>query len=450
MEHYTIIVIGGDAAGMSAASQARRENNAISIAVFEKGNHVSYAACGMPYYISGEISNHRNLIAIDKDDFINKRNINIFTETEIVAVDFNGKSVSAQCEGQLCRYTYEKLVIATGARAVVPPVPGISNPRIFFLRSLAQGIAVREYIDDHTPSRGIIIGGGFIGLEMAEALRKRGIETVMIEKMPGVAMTMSENIRVKITEELEKNGVTLHTGCGVTSIDNRNGLLAVHSEKGEYEADFAIVSVGIRPNTEFLQDSGLGMTSGGAIVVDESSRTNMADVYAAGDCATVKHLVLEQDFYMPLGSTANKQGRVAGLHAAGLHSEMFRGIIGSQFVKVFDLEIGKTGLNEEDARRFGLPAKSLSTLWKSRAGYYPGSEIILVNLTVNSETRRVIGAEFAGTQGAALRANTVAAAIAGNMKVDELAYLDLGYAPPFSPVWDPVNAVAQKFLRHQA
>ncbi|HOO70903.1 MAG TPA: FAD-dependent oxidoreductase [Spirochaetota bacterium] len=449
MEHYNIIVLGGDAAGMSAASQARRTSSSISVAVFEKGPHVSYAACGMPYYISGEISNHMSLIAIDKNDFTNKRNINIFTETEVTAADFEQKTVTALCENRTCQYSYDTLIIATGARAVVPPIPGIDGKNIFFLRNLSQGIAVREFIEAQKPEKGIIIGGGFIGLEMAESLRRRNISTTIIEMMPSLAMTMSPEIREKIKEELEKNNVQIHTETPVTGIEDRGDVLVVNSTDTSFEADFIIVSVGIIPNTEFLKGSALSMTPKGAILVDETSRTNIPDVFAAGDCATVRHLVLDDDFYMPLGSTANKQGRVAGLQAAGKTSERFKGIIGSQFVKIFELEVGKTGLNREDAGRYGIPAESLHTLWKSRAGYYPGSEIILVVLTINTETRVVIGGEFAGQQGAALRTNTVAAAIAGKMTIDDLAYLDLGYAPPFSPVWDPVNAAAQKFLRRR-
>jgi len=446
MDHFDIIVIGGDAAGMSAASQARRTSPGLSLAVFEKGAHVSYAACGMPYYISGEISNHRSLLAIDKEDFIHKRNINIFSETEIVSVDLEQKNVTAKCEGSPCRYSYDSLIIATGARAVVPPIPGINSKNVFFLRSLSQGIAVREFIDHGKPAAGAIIGGGFIGLEMAEAIRKRNIRVQMIEKMPSVAMTMSPEIRQKISDELLKNGVEIHTEKSVGAIREKGPSLELECGDTVFETDFLIVSVGVVPNTEFLRGSGLRMTPNGAIMVDRESRTNIPGVFAAGDCATVRHLVLGDDFYMPLGSTANKQGRVAGLQAAGIKTESFSGIVGSQFVKVFDLEVGKTGLNQEDADRYGIPGRSISTLWKSKAGYYPGSEISLVSLTINSKTRQIIGGEFAGTQGAALRTNTVATAIAGGMKIEELAYLDLGYAPPFSPVWDPVNAAAQKFL----
>jgi len=329
---------------------------------------------------------------------------------------------------------------------VVPPIPGINSKNVFFLRSLSQGIAVREFIDHGKPAAGAIIGGGFIGLEMAEAIRKRNIRVQMIEKMPSVAMTMSPEIRQKISDELLKNGVEIHTEKSVGAIREKGPSLELECGDTVFETDFLIVSVGVVPNTEFLRGSGLRMTPNGAIMVDRESRTNIPGVFAAGDCATVRHLVLGDDFYMPLGSTANKQGRVAGLQAAGITTESFSGIVGSQFVKVFDLEVGKTGLNQEDADRYGIPGRSISTLWKSKAGYYPGSEIILVSLTINSKTRQIIGGEFTGTQGAALRTNTVATAIAGGMKIEELAYLDLGYAPPFSPVWDPVNAAAQKFL----
>ncbi len=447
MKKYDILVIGGDAAGMSAASQARRTSDALSIAVLEKSAHVSYAACGMPYYIGDDVKTPEALMAIDINEYINDRNIEIRLNTEATAVDCDARTVSVASAAGTETLAYRKLIIATGARPVAPPIDGIDAPNIFFLRALSDGIAIKKYIDERSPRRGIIIGGGFIGLEMAEAFRKRSIETVILEKFESVAMPLSPVIRSIISETLRVNDVAVVTGADISGITHSAAGLAVSASGERYEANLVIVSTGIAPNTQFLKGAGIQMNDRGAIIVDEKSRTSRPDVYAAGDCATVKHLVTGENAYMPLGTTANKQGRVAGLQAAGVEDEAFPGIVGSQMVKVFDLEVGKTGLNEADAWRAGIPSESSSVLWRSRAGYCPASGRISVSLTINSHSRELIGGEIAGTDGAALRINTVAAAVAAKMKVENVAYLDLGYAPPFSPVWDPVNAAAQKMLR---
>ncbi len=435
---------------MSAASQARRINSSISIAVLEKSSHVSYAACGIPYYIADDVKNFSSLIAIDIEEYMTKRSIDIQMNTEVVSIDFSGKRVSARTTDGPVEFAYDTLVIATGARALIPPIPGIDRPNIFFLRSLAHGIAIKNFIDEVNPFTGVLIGGGFIGLEMAEALRKRGIDTTILEKFESVAMTMSQGVREIITGTLQANGVHLGTSVSIAEITSSGKRLSVHTSDGNYEADFILVSVGIIPATDFLKNSGLLMNDRGAIVVDEKSMTNIPGVFAAGDCATAKSLITGSDVYVPLGTTANKQGRVAGLQAAGVRDELFRGTVGSQFVKVFDLEVGKTGLNEADAARAGVRTESASIRWRSKAGYYPSSREIFVSLSINADTRALIGGEVAGTDGAALRTNVIAAAVTSGMKIEDVAYLDLGYAPPFSPVWDPINAAAQKLLKRKA
>lgn len=447
MKNYDLAVIGGDAAGMSAASQARRVRSDISIAVFEKGEDVSYAACGMPYFISGEIDNTSKLIAIDREEFEKKRNIRIFTNHEVTDVDFAGKRIFIKIGDAEDACSFKKLVIATGAIHVLPPIKGADAENVFPLRNLSHGIAIRDFIANHMPKSAVIIGGGFIGLEMAESLTKLGIAATIVEKMESVAMTLSPMVREIISAHLRDKLVAVRTGVTINSIEANGRGLLVKTDTGVLSVDFAILSVGIRPNTDFLPRGELALSEKGAIIVNERSMTNIADVFAAGDCATVKHLITKSDAYVPLGTTANKQGRVAGLQAAGITSETFRGIVGSQIVKVFDLEIGKTGFNDADAARHGINAESVFLEGRSRAGYYPGAAHVYINLTINKDTREVIGGELVGTDGAALRTNVVAAAVAERMKIEDLAYLDLGYAPPFSPVWDPVIAAAQLFVK---
>lgn len=446
MKHFNLLVIGGDAAGMSAASQARRTDNDISIGVLERGEHVSYAACGMPYYISDVIKDDKKLLAINPEEFIEKRNIQIMRGYEATAVDTSSKKVSVHGPEGDEEMSYDTLVIATGATAFVPPFPGADTDGVYYLRNLNDGLAIRKFLDEQKPSSGIIIGGGYIGLEMAETLRERDIDCRLIERMENVAMHMSPEIREIVKETLEKHDVALNLATEVTAIENNGKSVTVKTSNGDFTADFVLISVGVTPATSFLEGTDIALSRNGAIIVDEESRTNVQDVYAGGDCCTVKHRITGKDTYMPLGSTANKQGRVAGLQAAGIATERFDGIVGSQFVKVFELEVGKTGFNAHDAEVEGIDATTVTSRWNSHAHYYPNAKKLFVTLTINNATRQVIGGEVAGEAGAVLRTNVFATAITAGMKVEELAYLDLGYAPPFAPVWDAIHSAAQKLV----
>ena len=447
MTHFNLIVIGGDGAGMGAASQARRINKEISIAVFEKGEHVSYAACGMPYYISDDIKNYKELIAIDIDEFIDKRKIIIKTMSEVTEVDFTQKKIAASHNGELTHYTYDRIVIATGAAAAIPPIPGVENEDVFVLRTLRQGISIKEYIDNKKPEKAILIGGGFISLELAETLTKKNITITLLEKMDSIASLWSPEIQKIVADELIKQGVTIKTGVDIENIVREGKGLAINTKSGKFTADFIIISTGAKPNTAIFKNSGLQTLQNGAIIIDEKCRTNLKDVFAAGDCCTVKNLITGKDDYMPMATTANKQGRVAGLQAVNVTTEIFKGALGSQMMKVCDLEVAKTGFNKSDAEKHGIKTLDDYIEWKSRPGYYPGSDKIYVKLTIREDNRKVIGGELAGKDGAALRINTIAAAITAGMTVEDFAYLDTGYAPPFSPVWDPVVAAAQNFIK---
>lgn len=447
MSHFNLISIGGDAAGMGAASQARRIDRDMSIAVFEKNEFVSYAACGMPYYISDVIKDYKSLLAIDKDEFINKRKILINTFSEVTEVNFSSKSLKVKNDRTTDTHTWDRLVIATGASAATPPIPGIESEGVFVLRTLRHGLDIKDFITGKHPDSVILIGGGVISLELAESFIKSGLKVTIIEKMNSVAALMSPEIRDLIAEQMKNKGAEIITSADINEIKREGSRLSVVTGEGTYSSSFIIVSTGAKPNTSFLKDSPLAFHKSGAIIIDECSRTNIPDVYAAGDCATVKNLITGEDDYMPLATTANKQGRVAGLQAAGVKTERFRGAIGSQMIKVCDLEIAKTGFNRADAERHGIDVIDNFTEWKSKAGYFPGSDTIYVKLTVRADSRRVIGGEIAGKDGAALRINTIAAAVTAGMTVEDLAYLDTAYSPPFSPVWDPVIAAAQGFIK---
>lgn len=446
MKHFDLLIIGGVAAGMSAASQARRYNSDISIGVFEKSNFISYGSCGMPYLISNLISDHHKLIAVNKDKYNDERNIQIFAYSEALEVNFKDKHITISQGNSQEKYSYDKLVIATGAKAVIPPIKGIDSENVFSLRNLDDGLAIKKHLESVKPKKGIIIGGGAIGLEMAESLRILGIETVILEKMDIIAAAFSDNVRKAITEELTNNNVSIITGADIQEIKKEKDSIHIHYNGQFVKTDFVIASIGVIPNTEFLKDTKLKMNNRGAIVVNEKSETNIKDVYAAGDCSTVKNLITDDDVYMPLGTTSNKQGRVAGLQAAGIKSEVFKGVVGTQFVKVFDLEIARTGLSEREAAGYDIKTDSAEIYWRSKAGYYPNAEKIFIKIIIDKDKRIIIGGEAAGKDGAAQRVNILATAITAKMRIEDFAYLDLGYAPPFSPVWDSLLAAAQKLI----
>ncbi|MBN2039552.1 MAG: FAD-dependent oxidoreductase [Spirochaetes bacterium] len=446
MKHFDLLIIGGVAAGMSAASQARRYNENISIGVFEKSDFISYGACGMPYLISNLITDYKKLLAVDKNKYINERNIQIFTNSEVTEVNFKEKNVSVKHADSLEKYSYDKLVIATGAKAVIPPIKGMDSEKVYTLRNLDDGLEIKKYLELVKPEKGVIIGGGAIGLEMAESLRALDIETIILEKMDIIAAAFSEEVRKTITDELIRNNVSIITGADIQEIAEKENGMQIQYNGHIIDTDFIIASIGVRPNTDFLKNTGLNMTGRGAIIINEKSETNIENVYAAGDCCTVRNLITKDDVYMPLGTTSNKQGRVAGLQAAGINSERFKGVVGTQFVKVFDLEIAKTGLSEKEAAEHGINTDSAEVYRRSKAGYYPNAEKIFIKIIINKDDRTIIGGEAAGKDGAAQRVNILAAAITAGMNIEDFAYMDLGYAPPFSPVWDSLLAGAQKLL----
>ncbi len=445
MKDYNLIVIGGDGAGMGAASQARRVLSDISIAVFERGNHISYAGCGIPYFLGGMVENSSSLQAIDREKFSEKKNIQIHIKTEVTEVDFKEKVVTFNSRGNIDTVKYDKLIIATGASPIIPPIGGMDNENVFLLRNLQHGLDIHGKLKSGAKSV-ILVGGGFINLELAEAFRAQGLEVTLIERLDSVAPQSSPEIQEKIQEVLRSNGVNLLQGTTISNFTGSGKSITAHTDNGDFTADFAVVSTGVSPATDFLKDSGLPMMPNGAIIIDEKSQTAMKDVFAAGDCATVKNLLTGKDDYMPIATTANKQGRVAGLQAAGVTTEYFPGAIGSQMFKVFNLEVAKTGFNLRDSEKHGFDAEEKSIVWHSRAGYYEKSAKVVVNLTVLKKDGTVIGGEICGEDYAGLRIHTIAAAVSSGMKVEDLAYLDLAYAPPFSPVWDPVIAAAQTFL----
>jgi NADPH-dependent 2,4-dienoyl-CoA reductase/sulfur reductase-like enzyme len=450
MAKERFIVIGAVAAGMSAASRARRMKPDMEITVFEKTGDVSWAACGMPYLIAGKVNSADELVHYNAEFFKEKRNIDMRLYHEVKQVFPERKTVIAKNvkTGEEKEYTYDKLLIATGARSVVPPIKGIELKGVFALRQLQEGIAIKEYIRQNSPKNGAIIGAGYIGMEMAESFSETGMKVTVVEKMPSILGTMDEEITEVVEEELKRNDVTVIKSSGVTEFaGNGSSVGKVITDTGmNIGAEIALIGAGIRPNSEIARDAGIELGRTGAIKVNERMETNIPDIYAAGDCAEAYHLVLGRNAYIPLGTTANKQGRVAGENIAGGNSS-FAGIVGTAVFKTFSLGVGRTGITEREAKAEGIDYVSNMIEHVSRAFYYPGSSPIKIKLIADKKTGVLLGAQLVGPEGIAKRLDVFATAITARMTVDQVGNLDLSYAPPFAPVYDPIIIAATELQK---
>ncbi len=443
-----IVVIGGVAAGMSAASQAKRRAPQAEVIALERGAYVSYGACGMPYNIEDPQRDIEDLVVITPAEFRHARGIDVRIRHEVCAIDPTHKTLAVRdfVNGRDYVQDYDRLVIATGARAVRLPIPGLDLPGVFQLRELTDGAAIKRFLDDSSPRRATIIGAGMIGMEMADVLTRRGLTVQIFERDGQVIPGFEPVIAELVTGELQRHGVRIDTGVAVQAIEVRDQGLVVRTDRGDAATDLVIVAAGVRPSVDLAQGAGVKLGASGAIAVDAMQRTGIADIYAAGDCAEAFHEVLGQAVYIPLGTTANKQGKVAGANAAG-GAERFAGIVGTAGFKVFGIEVARTGVGAAEISRHGLDALSCVSRHSSRGHHYPGSATITTVLFVERGSGRLLGAQMAGGDTVAKRIDVFAVALRARMRVDEVESLDLSYAPPFAPVYDPViiaAAVARK------
>ncbi len=444
-----VVIIGGVAAGMSAASQAKKRKPAMNVIALEKTNYVSYGSCGLPYYIMDLIKKDTDLVAISKEKFKTERAIDVFTKIEVVNIDTKAGIVHATDHNDKkdVSFPYDYIAITTGASPVKPQISGIDNPGIFQLRTLDDGIAIKGYIKSRPVKRAAIIGAGYIGMEMAEVLRALNMEIIIIEKLPNILGTMDDEINTVVEKTLDANGIKLMKSTEVKSFEKKdNGGIKIETTNGNFDVDLVILSIGINPNSKLAKDAGIVTGAHNAILVNEKMETNVPHIYSAGDCATAKHIILKKDVYIPLGTTANKQGKIAGANISGAN-ETFKGIAGTSVVKVFDLEVARTGLTERDAKENGFNAVTNLITSRTRAHYYPGSKPITIKLVVEKKKGKLLGAEMVGGEGVSKRIDIVAAGLYAGMTADELSRLDLSYAPPFSPVWDPLLVAASDILK---
>jgi len=441
-----IVVVGGSAAGMAAAAKAKRTNPSANIIVFEKTKYVSYAPCGIPYLFMGLVDGFDKLVYYTKEYFISKRGIDVRTRHEVVKIDESEKSVVAIDleSGREVNVNYDKLILATGGLPRKPNIDGIELEGIYTVRNLEDGERLHETA---LKSKVIaVVGGGFTGLEFAEAFIKMGKKVLLFQRRNHVIRSMDPEITKIIEDELIKHGIELHLGESVVEFRGKDKVEKVVTNKGKYTVDMVLASTGVVPNNNLAAKLGLKLGSYGGILTDEFMRTSNPDIYAAGDNVETKHIVTGKYVYIPLAPAANKMGRVAGDNAAGGNSR-FPGIVGTAIVKVFNLEVGRTGLSLREALDNGYNAVAETIKHISRSHYYPGHKEIYVRLVVDRETKRILGGQIVGYEGVVGRVNTLAAVITAHMKTEDLSMLDLGYSPPFAPVWDPLVVAANVIER---
>ena len=447
-----VVVVGGDAAGMSAASKFKRDAPDREVVVFEKGEWVSYGACGLPYYIKGEVETLADLVSVPAESFQEERDIDLRTGHEVTAIDRDSQTVTVEGPDGTFEQAYSDLLIATGARAIEPPFDGMDLDGVFTLHDMEVAADIRRALGMETPTARdptdspvpddietvAVIGGGYIGVEMAEAFDHHGLDVHMFEMLPHTLQPFGVEAAATVEDHLREQGVELHLDTPVDGFLGEDTVSAVAAGDVEVPVDLVLVGVGVAPNTELAAEAGIELGDTGAIATDEHGRTNDENVYAAGDCAEARHVVTGDPEHVPLALTANRAGRAIGATLARDPTPV-GDIAGTAALKAFDLDVARTGITDEErAREAGFDPVSVTIDAPSRAHYYPGGSEIQVTLFGDRETGRVLGASLVGREATVPRVNTVVAALFGEMTVQQLSYLDLAYAPPFSPVWDPV------------
>jgi NADPH-dependent 2,4-dienoyl-CoA reductase/sulfur reductase-like enzyme len=444
------VVIGGDAAGMSAASRARKHLPGLDIEVFEKGSFVSFAGCGIPYFVSGVVPKLEDLLAVSIEEFEKKRRIKVNLHHEVTRIVPDKKIVVVKNleTGRELTAPYDHLIISTGASPRA--IPGIDEklPGVFSIRGLAEAAELKKYIALNSPKKGIILGAGYIGLEMAEALAAFGMQVTMVQLPARAINSMEHEISAAVAQTLTEHSVKLITSVTAEKIErDPSGKLTLSlSNHEKLLADLVVMGIGVVPNSGLAADAGIELGARNAIKVDRHQRTSAPEVYSAGDCAEHYHRLLNRNAYIPLALTANRAGRIAGDNVAGIPSE-FPGMLGSAVSKVFDLTIARTGLSLKECAELGLDIEKVVVETASRAHYYPGGARIVNVLIAEKKSGKLWGAQMAGKDGVSSRINIWAAALAAGMTLDQIYDLDLAYAPPFATAWEPTLIASEVALK---
>lgn len=434
-----IVIIGGVAAGMSAAAKLKRIKPDYEVVVYEKTDIVSFGACGLPYYVGDFFHDPNMMIAREKSKFI-ESGIDLKTFKEVIDVDTLEKTLTIKdaLSGEIFIDNYDKLMIATGASSIMPSLDK-SYDNLTTLKDMNDGIKLKELISKEENKNIVIIGAGFIGIETIEAAKKLNKNIHLIGRSNRIlSKVFDKEITNLLEEELRKNNIHLHLNETIQKYIGEENITKVITNKSEIDCDIVVMAIGVKPNTSFLENTNIKMLSNGAIIVDECGRTSVEDIYAAGDCATIKNLVTNEDMYVPLATGANKLGRIVGENLGGINS-YYPGSLASSCIKVLDMEAAVTGLTEERAKTLNLDFKTKCITNYNQTHYYPGREKLLIKLIYDAKTKVILGGQIAGYKDAVQRANVLATAITAKMTTEQLGMLDLCYAPPFATTWDALN-----------
>ena len=440
-----VVIVGGVAGGMSAATRLRRLDENAEIVIFEKGPYVSFANCGLPYYVSGEIDDRSKLLVQTPEVLYDRFRLDVRPNHEVLSINPEDKTVSVQSNGEVSTESYDKLILSPGARAFVPPIEGLNEcNNVYTMRNVPDLDKVMKRIDGTDPKEAVVIGAGFIGIEMAENLKHRGIDVTVIEKAPHVLPPLDEEMAAFVQNELRENGVNVITSQSAVAF-KKEGKIVVLEDGTELSTDMTVMSVGVKPETTLADSAGIELGFRGGISVDENYETSVSDIYAVGDAIVVKNQVTGSDALISLASPANRQGRQVADIIAGMKRKN-KGSVGTAIVRVFGLTAASAGLNERMAKMAGLNVASVHTLSKDHAGYYPGATDITLKLVFNPIDGTIYGAQGVGIKGVDKRIDIISTAIKAGLTVFDLPELEFTYAPPFGSAKDPVNMIGYAAL----
>jgi NADPH-dependent 2,4-dienoyl-CoA reductase/sulfur reductase-like enzyme len=436
-----LVVIGGDAGGMSAAAQVRRLRSDIDIVALERSPWSSYSACGIPYLIGGSIAELDDLVVRTPAEFRDKYRIDVRVKHDVRAIDVDARKVEVRdtVRERTLQVPFDTLLVATGSRPARPEVPGGDSDEVHAVQTLDDAAHLLRHVETIECRRVVVVGGGYIGLEIAEAFLERGAQVTVLEAAPQLMRTLDPDMAGLVVDAMRRHGIDVRLEVEVTAFEPG----VVHTTGGEVPADLVVSGMGVWPNSDVAAAAGIATGVRGAIAVDRRQRTNVDGVYAAGDCATSFHRVSQRDVHVALGTVANRHGRVAGINIAGGYAT-FPGVLGTAVTKICSTEIGRTGLNAEECRRAGLEAVSATIEATNRAGYLPDARPLKVKVTAERGTGRLLGAQIVGEEQAAKRIDVFATALGAGLDVYELSDMDLSYAPPFGPLWDAVLVGARR------
>jgi len=436
-----LLIVGGVAGGATAAARARRLDEHAEIILFERGEHISFANCGLPYYIGEVIKKREDLLVTTAEAFRDRYNIDIRIFSEVTAINRKNKQVEVKNikTGETHKESYDKIILSPGAEPVKPPFKGIELDHIFNLRNIPDSDLIKAHVDTKRPESAVVVGGGFIGLEMAENLVNRGVKTTIVEMLDQVMAPLDYEMAAIVHAHLKENGIICELGNGVESFSKKEDRILVATNKGHsIECDMVILAIGVKPENRLAREAGLEIGKRGGIKVDATMRTSDPDIYAVGDAVEVKDFVTGLPTMTALAGPANKQGRIAADNVLGRKS-MFRGTLGSTVVKVFNLTVASTGASEKVLKRNNIPYLVSYTHSGSHASYYPGARMMAIKLVFSPSSGKILGAQIIGMEGVDKRIDILATAIHGAMTVYDLEELELAYAPPYSSAKDPIN-----------